>query len=133
MSSLYRSAILIKAGLIVLHPNYFLAHLSKYYYLFIGLGLWCLTPLSTIFQFYWPAASHWQTLSHNVSSTPRLIFFFIHRKPNYFCVDSIRNLIVSCSNNILQLRKLRHILKRTRMKKQSNLTVMTIMNSGQLI
>jgi len=50
------------------------------------LGLWCLTPLWTIFQLYrgkletgvprenhWPAASHWQTLSHNVvSSTPRL-------------------------------------------------------------
>jgi len=49
------------------------------------LGLWCLTPLSTIFQLslqlifiggetgenHRPAASRWQTLSHNViSCTP---------------------------------------------------------------
>ena len=50
-------------------------------------GLWCLTPLSTIFQLSWlsvllveetgdnhrPATSHWQILSYNVvSSTARL-------------------------------------------------------------
>jgi hypothetical protein len=59
--------------------------------------MWCLTPLSTIFNSYhgdqfvllveetgvprenhWPAVSHWQTLSHNVvSSTPRLSGFEI--------------------------------------------------------
>jgi hypothetical protein len=54
-----------------------------------GLGLWCLTSLSTMFQLYhgsqfycWrkqeyqrkpPTCSHWQTSSHNVvSSTPHL-------------------------------------------------------------
>ena len=58
----------------------------------LGLGLWCLTPLSSFQQYFrhilavnfigggnrstrqknhWPATSHWQTLSHSVvSSTP---------------------------------------------------------------
>ena len=49
---------------------------------FVLLVWWCLTPLSTLFQWqsdllveetggpgenYWPVTSHWQTLSHNRS------------------------------------------------------------------
>ena len=44
--------------------------------LYKGLGLCCLTPLSTIFQYpgetRWRATSHWQTWSHNATlSTSR--------------------------------------------------------------
>ena len=48
--------------------------------IWFGLGLWCLTPLLTIFQLDRgggnrrnPVASHWETLSYNVvSNTPRM-------------------------------------------------------------
>ena len=61
----------------------FIIFSHKYGILGLGLELWCLMPLSVIFLLYHsgeetgvprenhrPAASYWQTLSHNVSSTP---------------------------------------------------------------
>ena len=70
--------------------NYMMFQLCFTYIYMNRYGLWCLSPLSTIFKLYtsrrsvllveengvsgenhWPAASHWQTLSHNVvTSTP---------------------------------------------------------------
>ena len=68
-------------------------------YIYVGSGLGCLTPLSTIFQLSCgqsvllvektgvpgencrPVTSHWLTLSHNfVSSTPRLRGISLYRK-----------------------------------------------------
>ena len=66
------------------HIQYIYKPFTIYHYRFLGLGLWCLTSLSTIFhlyrgsKFYWwrkpeenhrPGASHCQTLWHNVASS----------------------------------------------------------------
>ena len=69
----------------------FFIEISKFFFIFDRLGLWCLMLLSTIFHLYhgcsvllvdetgvpgenhWPVTSHWQTWSHNVVlGTPRL-------------------------------------------------------------
>ena len=74
--------------------------------------LWCLTPLSTIFQlyrggqFYWwrkpeepekenhrPVASHWQTLSHNVVHLALIVI----RTHNISAIDT--DCIGSCKSN----------------------------------
>ena len=72
----------------------------------LGLGLWCLMPLSTIFQLYRGGRFYWwrkpqypekttdlsqvtKTLSHVVSSTPRLSGIRIHNVNGDICTVCI--------------------------------------------